>query len=67
MTVTATVALDEVDGRPTIISSALRVRGRVPGLDATGFQAAVDEAAALCPVSRLFAGAQIGVTAELDG
>ena len=66
LTVAATVTLDEVDGTPTIISSRLRVRGRVPGLDASGFQEAVSEAAALCPVSRLFAGAKISVTATLD-
>jgi osmotically inducible protein OsmC len=65
-TVATTVTLDEVDGTPTIISSRLRVRGRVPGLDASGFQEAVSEAAALCPVSRLFAGAKISVTATLD-
>jgi osmotically inducible protein OsmC len=66
LTVTATVTLAEVDGTPTIVSSDLRVRGRVPGLDARGFQEAVDEAAALCPVSRLFAGAKVSVTAALD-
>lgn len=66
LTVAATVTLDEVDGVPTIVSSALKVRGRVPGLDAAGFSKAVDEAAALCPVSRLFAGAKITVEAELE-
>lgn len=66
LSITATVTLDEVDGVPTIVSSELRVRGRVPGVDQAGFKAAVDEAAALCPVSRLFAGAQITVHAELD-
>ena len=66
LTVSATVTLDEVEGKPTIVSSDLRVRGRVPGLDGRGFQEAVDEAAALCPVSRLFAGAKISVTAALD-
>jgi osmotically inducible protein OsmC len=66
LTVTATVTLDEVDGTPTIVSSDLRVHGLVPGLDARGFQEAVDEAAALCPVSRLFASAKISVTAALD-
>ena len=64
--VTAAVTLDEVDGTPTIVSSDLRVRGRVPGLDTAGFQQAVDEAAALCPVSRLFTGAKISVTAALE-
>jgi len=66
LTVTATVTLDEVDGKPTVVSSTLDVRGQVPGLDAAGFQAAVDEAAALCPISRLFAGASIHVTASLE-
>jgi lipoyl-dependent peroxiredoxin len=64
--VTATVTLDEVDGMPTVVSSTLDVRGQVPELDADGFQAAVDEAAALCPISRLFAGATIEVTATLE-
>lgn len=66
LSITATVTLDEVDGVPTIVSSALRVRGRVPGIDRAGFQVAVDEAAALCPVSRLFAGAKISVESELE-
>lgn len=64
--VSATVTLDEVDGKPTVVSSALTVRGTVDGLDADGFQAAVDEAAALCPISRLFAGAKVSVTASLE-
>jgi osmotically inducible protein OsmC len=34
-------------------------------LDAAGFQKVVDEAAALCPVSRLYAGARISVEATL--
>lgn len=64
--VEATVTLEEVDGRPTITSSRLRVRAQVPGLDAVRFAAVVDEAAALCPVSRLFAGAEVTVRAELE-
>jgi osmotically inducible protein OsmC len=66
LTVSSTVTLDDVDGRPTIVSSALVVHGRVPGLDIDGFQTAVDEAAALCPISRLFAGATIMVSSDLD-
>ena len=64
--VTATVILDAVDGIPTITTSRLKVRARVAGLDAEAFAAVVDQAAALCPVSRLFAGAEINVDAELD-
>lgn len=66
LTIAATVTLDEVDGVPTIVSSVLHVRGRAPGLDSAGFQAVVDEAAKLCPVSRLFAGAEITVNAEFE-
>jgi osmotically inducible protein OsmC len=61
----AVVTLEEVDGVPTITTSALTVRGAVPGADADGFQSAVDQAAGLCPVSRLFASATITVDAQL--
>lgn len=63
--VSATVTLDEVGGLPTITTSTLAVTGRVDGLDGAGFRTIVDEAAQLCPVSRLFAGAAITVEAEL--
>jgi osmotically inducible protein OsmC len=66
LAVSSTVTLDEVDGKPTVVSSALVVHGRVPGLDPDGFQKAVDDAAALCPISRLFAGAAISVSADLE-
>lgn len=66
LTVSAAVTLDAVDGTPTIVSSALTVRAAVPGLDADAFRNVVDEAAALCPVSRLFAGARITVDAALE-
>lgn len=64
--VQATVTLDEVDGLPTITSSAVQVHAQVPGLDAARFETVVQEAAALCPVSRLFSGAEITVDAHLD-
>lgn len=64
--VEATVTLDEVNGVPTIISSLLLVKGQVNGLDANGFQETVDEAAKLCPISRLFAGARISIEALLQ-
>jgi len=66
LTVTSTVTLDEVDGKPTVVSSALTVRATVAGIDVDEFQVAVDEAAALCPISRLFAGAKITVDATLE-
>jgi hypothetical protein len=52
LSVEATVTLDDVDGVPTIVSSALRVDGWVSQLDAAGFQKFVDEAIALCAPSR---------------
>lgn len=63
--VTATVTLDEVGGLPTITTSELTVRAEVAGLSAADFAGVVDAAAALCPVSRLFAGAKISVQADL--
>lgn len=66
LVVTGEVVLDAVDDVPTITTSAITVRATVPGLDAAAFAAIVDEAAALCPVSRLFAGATITVDARLE-
>ncbi len=63
--VEAVVTLDEADGVPTIVSSELTVTAKVDGLDEDRFRSIVDDAAALCPVSRLFAGAQISVEASL--
>lgn len=64
--VTATVTLDPVNAIPTITTSRLTVKAAVAGLDAETFAAVLDQAAALCPVSRLFAGAEITVHGELD-
>ena len=64
--VRCTVTLDAVDGVPSITTSRLTVRAQVAGLDGDAFAAVVDQAAALCPVSRLFAGATISVDANLD-
>jgi osmotically inducible protein OsmC len=61
----ATVTLDEVEGVPTVVSSAIEAKGGVEGIDAVGFAAVVEEAAQLCPISRLFAGAEITVAAGL--
>lgn len=65
LSVEATVTLDELDGIPTI-SSSLLVKAQVNSVDGDGFQAAVDEAAALCPMSQLFTGARISVEAMLE-
>lgn len=63
LTVGSTVTLDAVDGKPTIVGAAITVVGDVPGLDEATFTSIVDEAAALCPISRLFAGTAITVDA----
>jgi osmotically inducible protein OsmC len=64
--VSSTVTFDEVDGKPTVTKSAITVSARVPGVDDAKFQAAVKDAADLCPVSRLFASAEITVEAGLE-
>lgn len=66
LSIRATVTLDAVSGVPTIVSSHLDVTARVPGLDQAGFDAVIGEASELCPVSRLFAGAKITVSATLE-
>lgn len=63
--VTSTITLDEVDGRPTITTAKLTVRAQLTEVSADDFARIVDDAAALCPVSRLFAGAEISVDAAL--
>jgi osmotically inducible protein OsmC len=68
LVVGARCTLDEVDGAPRITHSALDVRGRVSGLDASGFAQAVDDASRLCPVSNALAGnLEITVEATLEG
>ncbi|WP_375481337.1 OsmC family peroxiredoxin [uncultured Mycobacterium sp.] len=63
--VRCTVTLDAVDGLPTIATSQLKIRAKVAELDEDAFAAVVDEAAVLCPMSRLFAGAEISIDAQL--
>jgi len=67
LTVSSTVTLDMVDGVPTVVSSAVKVDGDVPGTDSAGFKGIVDEAARMCPISRLFAGAEITVETKFQG
>jgi len=66
LNVEASVTLDEVEGVPTIVTSALTVRAVVPDMTDEQFDKALDEAANLCPVSRLFAGAKVTVDGSLD-
>jgi hypothetical protein len=70
LTVASVVTLDEVDGPPTVVSSEIAVQASVPGLRREEFDAAVDEAAQLCPIAPVrghsgvrAGGARTGVTA----
>jgi osmotically inducible protein OsmC len=60
--VTATVGFQAGAG---ITGSHLAVEGRVPGLDAAGFEAAAAAAAEGCPVSKALAGVTITHSAAL--
>lgn len=63
--VSATCVLDM--GSLKITTETLEVHGRVPGLDADGFQQAVDEADQVCPVTNALRGnVDIQVNASLD-
>jgi osmotically inducible protein OsmC len=66
--VTATVSLDPKEGGGVeVTSSALEVRGVVPGLDQAAFQAAAEQAEKACPISNaLRNNLRITVRATLD-
>ena len=49
--VTASVTFDQVEGGFAVTSSALTVRGRVPGMDAAAFEEAAEAAKDGCPIS----------------
>jgi osmotically inducible protein OsmC len=61
----ATANLEPVDGAPTINRIELETTARVPNLDAKEFQKIAEDAKANCPVSRLYKGAEIKLTAKL--
>jgi osmotically inducible protein OsmC len=63
---TATVTLEPVDGAPTIHKIHLDTKAKVPNIDDPEFQEAADNAKKTCPVSRLYKGAEITVTAVLQ-
>jgi lipoyl-dependent peroxiredoxin len=64
--VSSTVTLDEVDGAPTVTTSKITVRGRVPGIDQEEFEKAAQGAAENCPISRALGGVDISVDARLE-
>ena len=65
--VSAAVTFDNVEGGWKVTSSALTVRGRVPGVDASGFRQAAEEAKDGCPISQALKGnVALSVEATLD-
>lgn len=54
--VSATVTFEVGQGGPKVASSALTVRGEVPGLDADSFRAAAEAAKDACPISQALQG-----------
>ena len=54
--VSATVTFDKVEAGWRVISSALTVRGVVPGMDPAGFRKAAESAKDGCPVSQALKG-----------
>ena len=65
--VTAAVTFDQVEGGFAVTSSALTVRGRVPGIDADAFRAAAEAAKDGCPISQALKGnVELSVEATLE-
>jgi osmotically inducible protein OsmC len=68
LSVSATVTFDQVDGSWTVVSSALKVTGIVPGIDTASFQQAAEGAKDGCPISRALKGnVVLSVEATLEG
>ncbi len=63
----AVVHLEKVDDKPTITRIALSTKATVPGIDEAKFHELAEAAKAGCPVSRLFAAAEITLDAQLEG
>jgi osmotically inducible protein OsmC len=56
LNVASEITAERVEGKWTVISSKLTVRGRVPGLDQERFRALADGAKDGCPISRAIQG-----------
>ena len=65
--VSVEVTADKRDAGWTVLSSAITVRGRVPGIDQEAFRAAAEGAKDGCPISRALAGnVELSVEATLE-
>jgi osmotically inducible protein OsmC len=64
--VNATVTFDRVEGKWSVVSSEIEVRGTVPGADAAAFAKAAEGAKENCPISRALKGnVRLSVNAKL--
>jgi lipoyl-dependent peroxiredoxin len=64
--VSSNVKFDKVGEGWRVVSSALTVRGSVPGIDADGFRRAAEDAKENCPISQALKGnVQLSVDASL--
>lgn len=61
--VSAEVTFDKVEAGWSVVSSALTVRGRVPGISAEDFDAAAELTRTGCPISRALIG-NVAITVE---
>jgi osmotically inducible protein OsmC len=67
LNVTATVTFDKVGDGFKVVSSALEVRGRVPGIDGDAFVKAAEAAKDGCPISQALKGnVELSVKATLE-
>jgi lipoyl-dependent peroxiredoxin len=65
--VSSEVTFDQVEGGWAVKSSALKVRGSVPGIDESAFRQAAEAAKDGCPISKALQGnVQLSVEASLD-
>ena len=68
MTVGATVTFGKVEAGWKVVSSALTVRGVVPGIDAATFTSLAEAARDGCPISAMMHGnVALSVDATLEG
>ena len=66
--VSAEVTFDKLEAGWRVVSSALTVRGRVPGISAADFEAAAESTKDGCPISVALAGnVALSVEATLEG
>jgi lipoyl-dependent peroxiredoxin len=67
VTADAACTIEMVNGAPTIVTMALKVRGKVPGVTAAAFAKAAEMARQNCPVSKALKGnVQITLEAALE-